>query len=129
VTRARPVTARLAFLVDAGLVILFVALGRGSHEEGSAVGGTLKVAAPFLIALAVGWVLGRRHRTRPLRVSFGIELWAITLVVGMVLRHFAFDRGTAPSFVIVAAIVLGVFLVGWRVLVVKGARRRALAGR
>jgi hypothetical protein len=106
----------VAAVVDALLVILFVAIGRGSHEEGSAVGGTLRVAAPFLIALGLGWLLGRRRWATPLRIPFGLHLWGVTIVVGMVLRHVAFDRGTAPSFIVVASIVLGVFLVGWRAL-------------
>jgi hypothetical protein len=106
----------VAAAVDALLVILFVAAGRGSHDEGSAVGGTLRIAAPFLIALAAGWLLGRRRWATPLRIPFGIHLWGVTVVVGLALRHWAFDRGTAPSFIIVATIVLGAFLLGWRAL-------------
>jgi hypothetical protein len=105
-----------AALVDAVLVIAFVAIGRGSHEEGSAVGGTLRIAAPFLIALAVGWLMGRRRWATPLRIPFGVHLWGVTIVVGMALRHWAFDRGTAPSFIVVATIFLGLFLIGWRAL-------------
>ncbi|MEY4173948.1 MAG: hypothetical protein RI900_1113, partial [Actinomycetota bacterium] len=51
-------TRRIAgsFALDAVFVLLFVALGRSSHDEGgNAVTGTLSVAAPFLIALVVGW--------------------------------------------------------------------------
>jgi uncharacterized SAM-binding protein YcdF (DUF218 family) len=103
-----------AAVVDALLVVLFVVLGRGSHDDGSAVGGTLRIAAPFLMALAAGWLLGRRRWATPLRIPFGIHLWGVTVVVGMALRHWAFDRGTAPSFIVVAAIVLGAFLLGWR---------------
>jgi hypothetical protein len=106
----------VAAVVDALLVILFVALGRGSHDEGSAVGGTLRTAAPFLLALAAGWLLGRRRWATPLRIPFGIHLWGVTVVVGMALRHWAFDRGTAPAFIVVATIVLGAFLLGWRAL-------------
>jgi hypothetical protein len=32
----------------------------------------------------------------------------------MLLRNLVWDRGTAPSFVIVTAIVLGVLILGWR---------------
>ena len=46
----------------------------------------------------------------------------------MALRGLVFDRGTAPSFVVVAAIVLGVLLLGWRLAVrVVGQRRRGAA--
>jgi len=37
----------IAALADAGCIVLFAALGRASHDEGSAIGGTLAVAAPF----------------------------------------------------------------------------------
>ncbi len=41
-------------------------------------------------------------------------IWAVTVIAGLLLRRFAFDDGTAPAFVIVTAVVLGVLLVGWR---------------
>ena len=41
-------------------------------------------------------------------------MWLTTVVVGVALRRTVFDRGIAPSFVIVATIVLGLFLLGWR---------------
>jgi len=34
----------LAVVVDAALILLFAALGRRTHDEGSAVGGTLTVS-------------------------------------------------------------------------------------
>jgi hypothetical protein len=49
------------------------------------------------------------------------------LTVGMALRGLVFDRGTAPSFVVVAAIVLGVLLIGWRLAVRVAVRRRGAA--
>jgi len=50
------------------------------------------------------------------------------LTLGMALRGLVFDRGTAPSFVVVAAIVLGVLLIGWRLAArVAGQRRRGAA--
>jgi hypothetical protein len=108
-------------LIDALLVVIFVALGRGKHEEGAAVSGTFIVAAPFLIALAVAWVVvlvarwrGDRRAADPFGRSVGLWCAGVTLVLGMVLRHTAFDRGTAIAFIIVAALFLHAFLVGWR---------------
>ena len=49
--RMRRVT--LAVVVDVALIILFAALGRRTHDEGSAVGGTLTVAAPFIIGYLI----------------------------------------------------------------------------
>jgi hypothetical protein len=107
------VTARLAALADAACVVAFAALGRASHEEGSAVGGTLEVAAPFLVGGALGWAVARGW-TAPVSLRIGAAVWAGALVGGMLLRNLAWDRGTAPSFVIVTAIVLGLLLLGWR---------------
>ena len=39
----------------------------------------------------------------------------VTVLVGMMVRRWGFDEGTATSFVIVAAAFLALFLVGWRV--------------
>ena len=103
----------VAALADAALVLLFVVLGRGSHNEGEALSGTLTVAAPFLIALATGWLLARAWR-HPLSTRTGFVVWLVTLTVGMILRHTVFDRGTAASFIVVAGVFTALFLVGWR---------------
>jgi hypothetical protein len=105
----------VAALVDAALVLVFVALGRTSHEEGQMVSGTLSVAAPFLIALGLGWVVARAWK-HPLGLRTGVIVWLTTLVVGMVLRRTVFDRGTALAFIIVATLFTGLFLVGWRAI-------------
>jgi hypothetical protein len=116
------VTALRAALADAACVVAFAALGRASHDEGSAVAGTLGVAAPFLIGAAVGWAAARGWRA-PTALTTGAAAWAGALVVGMTLRNLAWDRGTAPSFVIVTAIVLGLLMLGWRLLLRLRARR------
>ena len=58
----------------------------------------------------------------PLEVGPGITVWFATVLIGMVLRQST-GQGTAASFVLVAALVLGLFLVGWRALVVLLERR------
>jgi hypothetical protein len=106
----------VAAVLDIVSIIVFVAIGRNNHDEGGgAVHGTLSVAAPFLIALAVGWLLARAWRA-PLAPATGIIVWLTTIIVGMPLRHWAFHRGTATAFIIVATLFTGVFLVGWRVV-------------
>jgi hypothetical protein len=44
------------------------------------------------------------------------------MVVGMVLRNVAFDRGTAPAFVIVASLFLAGTMWGWRAVAARRAR-------
>lgn len=115
----------LAVGADAAAVLLFVVLGRGSHDEGNGIGAVLNVAAPFLIGLAVGWLASPTARRRPVAASTGVQVWLATTVVGVVLRWFAWDRGTAMSFIVVAAAFLGFFIVGWRVVLVAASRPRS----
>ena len=117
----------LAIGLDTFSISLFVALGRRNHDSGDGVTGYLETAAPFLIGLAVAWLLWRAWR-RPTLVRRGLELWPVTVLVGMIVRRTVFDDGTATSFVIVATLFVGAFLVGWRaVLRVVERRRRAAA--
>jgi len=96
-------------------VVVFAAVGRRSHAEGDTVVGVLSTAWPFLVGTAVGWSLARAW-ARPVAVwPSGVAVWLSTVVVGMLLRRLAGD-GTAASFVVVALVVLGAFLLGWRAL-------------
>ena len=113
----------VAAATDIVCILVFVALGRRNHDEGETVDGILKVAAPFLIALVAGWIVARAW-TRPMQVETGFIIWPVTVALGIVLRHFVFDRGTALPFIIVATIVTGLFLVGWRLAVARFSRSR-----
>ena len=125
----RPGGPAIALLIDAALVLLFAAIGRGSHGE-SVLGGLAGTAWPFLLGLLVGWLAvlalgsaGRRHVDPWRLVPAGLLIWAGVLVVGMLARVVA-GQGTAPSFIVVAAVVLAVFLLGWRALARLVVRRR-----
>ena len=96
-------------IVDVVAVVVFVAIGRRNHDEGTALSGVLGVAAPFLIALGISWIGLRTWREPFNRASF-IATWVITVFVGLLLRRVVFDRGIATAFIIVAAITLGVLL-------------------
>jgi hypothetical protein len=113
----------LAIALDVFAVILFVAIGRRNHEERTAFADVLRTAAPFLIGLTVAWAASRAWR-HPTRVTIGLIIWPITVLVGMVVRRLVFDDGTAASFVIVATVFLGVCLVGWRLALGIVERRR-----
>jgi MFS-type transporter involved in bile tolerance (Atg22 family) len=114
----------LAIGLDVFAVVLFVALGRRSHDESGAFAAVVETAAPFLVGLAAGWLIARAWR-RPTSLLTGIVIWPVTIIVGMVVRNLVFDRGTATSFVIVATLFVGAFLVGWRLAVRLVGRRRA----
>ncbi|WP_431792335.1 DUF3054 domain-containing protein [Microbacterium paraoxydans] len=113
-----------ALLVDAVLVLVFAAIGRASHQEDPA--GFLLTAWPFLVALLLGHaaalLLPARPR-RPWSLPWGAVVWVVTVVVGMLLRLLSGDTAEVP-FVIVATLVLGVFLLGWRGLTALVRRRR-----
>ncbi|MEV2225504.1 DUF3054 domain-containing protein [Nocardia vinacea] len=111
-------------VVDALLVILFCAIGRRSHDE-AVLTGLLKTVWPFAIGLAIGWVVAAAVASRvsgeKKAVRFdgtalwptGVLVWLSTLCGGMLLRVIS-GQGTAFSFIIVAACVLALFLLGWR---------------
>ncbi len=109
-------TAAKAGAVDVLAILVFVVLGRRSHDESESLGEVLKVFAPFAIALAASWVASRAW-LRPLDAwSTGIALWLGTAGGGLLLRRFVFQRSTAFGFVIVGAAFLLGALVGWRLV-------------
>ncbi|MGX5697937.1 DUF3054 domain-containing protein [Agromyces soli] len=112
-----------AFAVDAVLVVAFAAIGRRSHAEGLDVAGVWQTAWPFLAGLVLGWVLAFAWR-RPARIwPTGTVIWVATLAGGMVLRA-ASGQGVQLAFVLVAAAVLALFLIGWRAIAALIARVR-----
>lgn len=100
------------------LVIVFAAIGRATHD-GDVLGpfgsGLATTAWPFLVALLVGWLVTRAWRGPLAIVRTGLPVWAVTVILGMVLRALS-GQGVAVAFVIVAAITLALFLLGWRAL-------------
>jgi Protein of unknown function (DUF3054) len=104
----------LASAADGAAILLFAAIGRLSHAEGVTPLGVLEVAWPFLAGGAIGTVAGRTWR-RPASLTSGAVVWAGTLVGGMLLRAVT-GGGVQVSFVIVAATVLAVLQLGWRLV-------------
>ncbi|WP_427017946.1 DUF3054 domain-containing protein [Pseudarthrobacter sp. P1] len=106
-------TAVYAAVADVVLVLVFAVSGRSSHEESLAVAGVLRTAWPFLAALALGWLATRNWRA-PVRLwPNGVLIWVITVMAGMILRVATGNTAAVP-FILVAAVVLGVFLLGHR---------------
>ena len=98
-----------AAIVDVVAVVVFVAIGRRNHDEGTALSGIIGVAAPFLIALGISWI-GLRTWREPFNRASLVATWIITVAIGLLLRRLVFDRGIAIAFIIVATITLGVLL-------------------
>jgi hypothetical protein len=109
--RTLPASAVLAAVIDAALVLVFAAIGRASHGEDLL--GVLTTWWPFLGGLTIGWLIMRAWHAPQRIVYTGLGVWLWTVAGGLLLRVVS-GQGVQPSFIVVTAIVLGVFLVGWR---------------
>ncbi len=99
-------------VLDVAAVLTFAVVGRRSHAEGVTAGGVVETAWPFLVGVAVGWVLGRVWLA-PVAVRRAVVVWVAAVAVGLGLRGL--DRGAVPvSFAVVTAVSLGLLLLGWR---------------
>jgi len=123
-TGTRRRTIALALGLDISLVIAFAAIGRASHDS-DVLAGLLRTAWPFLVGLAVGWLVTFAWRVPTAPVRTGLGVWAATVIGGMLLRA-ASGQGTALPFIIVAGVTLLAALVGWRVVaaLIERSRRR-----
>ena len=108
---------------DLASVLVFVIAGRSNHGADETATGILHTAGPFLIALAIGWVVMKAWQD-PSSLRVGAGVLAATVIVGMLLRRFVFDDGTEFTFVLVATAFLALFLLGWRVGADLAGRRR-----
>ena len=113
-------------VADVLCVLVFVAIGRASHEEAASLGGFLSTAWPFLVGLGAGWGLLRAWRRPEEGFPAGGGIWASSVAVGMVLRVVS-GQGTALAFVIVASVFLGAALLGWRLVARLAAARKVSA--
>lgn len=121
--RSRSGAVVAAALIDAASVFAFAVAGRASHDS-DVWAGLFTTAWPFLTALIVGWLVARCWRAPFALVRTGVAVWLVTVVGGMLLRA-ASGQGTAFAFIVVATLVLGALLVGWRGIAVLVARRRS----
>lgn len=115
------VRVAIALAIDVFLVLVFAAVGRASHGE--ELSGLLVTAWPFLVGLAVGWLVTLAWRAPAAPVRTGLGVWVVTVAGGMLLRTVT-GQGTALAFLVVATITLLVLLVGWRVVAAIARRRR-----
>lgn len=118
----------LGLAYDTALICIFAAIGRRSHAENGALLSVLTTAWPFLAGMATGWLISLfALRRTPLTVRDGIPVWLGAVTIGMALRGLT-HAGTAFSFIVVAALFLGVMLLGWRVVAMLISRRTLKPG-
>ena len=102
-------------VIDFVIILLFVGIGRSTHDHGLSLAGLTSTTWPF----AVGWLLatviiiatGKSGKS----VAGGRLVWLTTVAVGMLLRVVA-GQGIALAFVVVALGFLGIAMLGWRIL-------------
>jgi len=114
--------AALGILADVCCVLVFVLIGRANHHAGETLAGVASTAWPFLAGLAAGEVATRGWRRPFALVPTGVGVWAGTVIGGQLLRAIS-GYGTAPAFIVVSLLFLGLFMLGWRVGVRLLARR------
>jgi hypothetical protein len=117
------VAPAVAAVADLAAVVAFVLIGRRSHAESDTLTGLLHTAWPFLVGALIGWVAAGGWRSPASIRPTGITVWLVCVALGMVLRAVS-GQGVATSFVVVATVVLGIFVVGWRVATLLAVRRR-----
>ena len=105
--------AALGVITDACCVLAFVVIGRANHHAGGTLAGVAVTAWPFLAGLAAGEVATRAWRRPFALYPTGVGVWLATVAIGQLLRVLS-GQGTAPAFVIVSLLFLGLFLLGWR---------------
>ncbi|HET8930889.1 MAG TPA: DUF3054 domain-containing protein [Acidimicrobiales bacterium] len=110
-------TVWIAALLDAVAIVVFVSIGRSSHEEGVTLAGVASTAWPFLVGACIGWLAARVWQRPTTLVPAAVAVWLGSFVVGMVLRAVA-GQGIAVSFMIVACCFLAATLFGWRLVAV-----------
>lgn len=114
----------VAIAADLAAVVVFVLIGRRSHAESDTLTGLLHTAWPFLVGAVVGWLIARGWRAPYSIRATGLIVWLVCVALGMVLRAMS-GQGVAVSFVIVATIVLGLLVLGWRAATTLASRRQA----
>lgn len=112
-----------AAAIDVVAVVIFVVIGRASHDHGESPTGIASTLWPFACGLVVGWLLVRLARRPPASIWSGVVVCVATVAVGMVLRVVA-GQGTAAAFIVVATAFLGAAMVGGRLAARLAARRR-----
>ena len=108
--------------IDVLLVLLFAFQGRSAHESKNSIIGILDTAWPFLVGLAVGWLITRQWKmtTGGLPVTFqiwpaSIMLVLVTWAIGLLMRSLSGDTN-AGAFPLVALGFLLLMMVGWRIV-------------
>ena len=112
-------STRNAVVADVVAVLAFALLARMAHNSDElplSFTGWLDTTWPFLIGIALIWGLLAAGRIHPAPGSAWVIVGA-TWVVGMLFWALRHSEVPHWSFMIVAAVMLIVLLIGWRVII------------
>ncbi|MGD7003472.1 DUF3054 domain-containing protein [Corynebacterium halotolerans] len=107
-----------ALALDVVAIAVFALLARLAHQSEDmpfTFVGWLSTLWPFLVGVAVSWIVILLARWNALRVwPVGVATWIITAVVGLVIWGIRNNDVPHWSFIIVAVVMSGILLLGWR---------------
>ena len=115
-----------ALVADLVCVLVFVVVGKADHATGLSPAAVASTAWPFLVALALGWVVTLAWRSPDRIWPTGVLVWVVTVVGAMPLRLLS-GEGAPFSFVLVTSLFLAATMLGWRVLALLVSRKRRQA--
>ena len=110
-SRSRPALV----VVDTMVVIVFVAIGRSTHDHGLGVKGMVSTTWPFATGLSLSWLLLALRGRRGESLIDGVILTLLTVAIAMTLRVLS-GQGAAFAFVLVTLGFLGTGFSASRVL-------------
>ncbi|MFI7589117.1 DUF3054 domain-containing protein [Spongisporangium articulatum] len=114
-------SALACFGADAAVVLLFVALGRYSHDERLSPGGMLETGWPFAVGLLGGYVAVVFTRWPAVSLGAGLISSVKLVIVAMVLRYGIARDDVPLAFVVTSTVFLVGAMVGWRALALRQA--------
>lgn len=112
------------FVVDALAILAFAIFARLAHKaEPFGVVSVFNTWWPFLIGVVIAWIFLQVQKRPAVSWTSGAIVWACAVFAG--LGFWAGEHGRVPhiSFIIVATVMSGLLLMGWR-LVARLAGRR-----
>ena len=125
-----PGTPALALFMDVLGVALFALFARIAHQTEEMplnFSGWMQTVWPFLLGAVAGWVLLALtcKVARATTLSSGVIVWLCTAIAGLAI--WGIRHGEIPhwSFIIVASVMSGLLLLGWRAITGKRAGRAA----
>lgn len=106
-----------AVLADLVAVIVYVSVGRSSHDDPLSASGLIETGWPFVVGIIGGYIGIVLSRWPLLSLRGGAMIAAMTVIIGVVLRSGVAGDGAPFSFVVVTVLVLSALMLGWRAVI------------